>query len=104
MNELTPEQMAKLAKWLPDLVHFNGINLQYGIDLQWWHNTALGRSVHETEFDYLCRLAEERLGQVDLVVEFLNKLRVSLKQPASDYDMMQATPAQRVNALPEPKG
>ena len=112
MNELTFEQITKLAKWLPEVVSH-----RYGGKLS-WRDSCGPRVVTEFEYDYLCRMAEAKLTEV----EQINYVAVLWKNNQPEgfkgghewnqatlsqliwWTLTHATPSQRIDAMPEPKG
>ena len=106
-NELSPAQCAKLQRWLPEVVTLKkngGYLIHKG-------NT---REVLNTELDYLCRMAEAKLTEVEQInyvaVLWKNNQPEGFKggyewnQAALSqliwWTLTHATPSQRINALP----
>ena len=89
-------QIQKLITLLPDRVYSGTA----GVCLRRFDGEYSGELVTYTQWDYLVKLAVRRLPQAARV-SFLNKLRTALPQPASDYDLMAATPEQWVDAMPD---
>ena len=108
---LTPAQLAKLAKLLPELVEYNNTVCP---PVELWHKVT-SCPVKPSEYDYLCRMAEAKIESVDKVLErraYVSRLMeiVGVSPDMNgkwsfvqDFALLHATPAQRIDALPEPE-
>ena len=98
------EQYEALAKMLPE-----SVMLKAGL-LEWKSNNHYyGRYVVESELLQLCWDARATLGEdYSRRVDFLNALRGiladRLKRTVSDFDLLQATPEENIEALAKVKG
>jgi hypothetical protein len=97
-NELSPAHRAKLARLLPEVVQL------IHNDLYLWH-VEDARIVRETETPYLISLAEAKLTapQWDNVYLHHWDNRPTGAPIAFAKYLMSLTPAQRIDALPEPE-
>ena len=96
------EQYAALAKMLPDKIF-------YCCDECGKLHRKGGGVVRESELLQLCQDARENVGEDYLKrVDFLNVLRGiladRLKRTVSDFDLLQATPEENIEALAKVKG
>ena len=114
-DELSPSQLAKLTKWLPEVICERDGRIYFLINA---HNiTWESEEVRPNQFDYLCRMAESKLTEVEqtnyVAVLWKNNQPKGFKggyewnQAALSqliwWTLTHATPSQRIDALPEPK-
>jgi hypothetical protein len=106
-NTLTPTQLAKLAKLLPEIIE---IEKDFGVNYVFTYHTSLpesrrGYDIKVSDYPYLTSLAEAKLTEEEWV-EYGRNLHAYVnhamgRQLYRFYFTL--TPAQRIDAMPEPE-